>query len=107
MAVKNPQTISWNDPTQFEDGSPFEAPDFKAYELGSDPNSGSITPLLSLPVAFGVGSSPIPDEVRSTRGRQWIYLRTLDNYGQVSEWSNGVEVHFTGRPFPPSSVNCS
>ena len=105
MAIKNPTSISWTDPTQFEDGSPFGASDFKAYELGVDEGSGPV-PLLALPTALGVGTSPIPDEARSVKGRDLlIHLRTLDNYGQISEWSNGVTVRFTGRPLAPASLS--
>lgn len=108
MAIKNPTTLRWQDPTTFEDGSPFEPADFLAYELGVDNNDGSgPQALLSLPVALGVGVSPIPDAAKEVRGRDFLlHLRTLDNYGQVSDWSMpGVEVRFTGRPLAPASLS--
>jgi hypothetical protein len=109
-AKRNPQNILWKDPTTYTDGSAFGASDFKAYELGAS-TSASTPPtsaLLSLPVTLGVGKSPIPDAVKDIRGVQFLHLRTLDNYGQFSEWSSpGVEVQFTGRPLAPSSVDCS
>ena len=107
MVIKNPQNIRWTDPTTFEDGSPFDASDFRAYELGVDKGDGvGPVALLSLPVSLGVGVSPIPDEAKATKGRDLlIHLRTLDNYGQTSEWSNGASVRFTGRPFAPSSLS--
>jgi len=95
----------WADPTQFTDGSPFTAADFKAYELGVGDGTGTVTPVLALPVAFGVGESPIPTQVAESTGVvQWLHLRTLDNYGQMSDWSNGIDVRFTSAPFPPSGL---
>lgn len=105
--MKNPTKLLWTDPTTFEDGSPFGASDFKAYELGASPTAGTqpTAALLALPTKLGVGQSPIPDAVKNTKGKQYLSLRTLDNYGQTSDWSNQVEVVFTGRPFAPSSVS--
>jgi hypothetical protein len=111
MALKkNPQNILWKDPTTYTDGSTFTLADFKAYELGASASASTppTSALLSLPVSLGVGKSPIPDTVKDIRGVQYLYLRTLDNYGQTSVWSSpGVEVQFTGRPLAPSSVDCS
>jgi hypothetical protein len=102
----NPQTLHWTDPTTFEDGSPFGASDFRAYELGTAAQeTGTPVPVLVLPTNLGVGQSPIPDAVRSTRGLSYLFLRTLDNYGQNSAWSNAVEVRFTGRPLAPSGLS--
>lgn len=101
----NPTRMMWADPTTYTDGSAFGAADFQAYELGVGDGTGAVTALLALPVAFGVGESPIPDAVRDNVGPvQWIHLRTLDNYGGVSAWSNGVDVRFTSAPFPPSGL---
>ena len=101
----NPTRILWADPTQFTDGSAFGASDFKAYELGIGDGSGNVSALLALPVAFGVGESPIPTAVSDVTGAvQWIHMRTLDNYGRMSDWSNGVDVRFTSAPFPPSGL---
>jgi hypothetical protein len=106
--VKNPKQISWKDPVAYEDGSAFTATDFRAYELG---HSKSTTPpanaLLALPVAFGVGTSPIPDQVKQTLGTSFLFLRTVDYTGQTSVWTAPVEVRFTGRPLAPDSVTVS
>lgn len=106
-AIKNPSKMSWTDPTKYEDGSAFTAADFKAYEVGY---STSVTPpadaLLALPVAFGVGTSPIPDAAKQL-GTGYIFLRTVDNQNQISVWSLPVEVRFTGRPFAPTSLSAS
>jgi len=108
--MKNPTRITWVDPTQYEDGTPFTAPDFVAYELGrsSSPTVDPTEVLLVLPVALGVGQSPIPDAVRATRGLQYIFLRTRDVDDEVSVWSSpGAEVQFTRRPLAPTSVDSS
>lgn len=103
--MKNPKQISWADPTTYEDGSAFLATDFKAYELGhSTTKTAPANALLALPVAFGVGKSPIPDQVKGTLGISYIFLRTIDQAGQISDWSLPVEVQFTGRPLAPKSV---
>ena len=105
MAATNPLELLWTDPTTFEDGSPFGASDFKAYELGSSTQaSGPPVPVLVLPTNLGVGKSPIPDSVKAVKGTSYLYLRTLDNYGQISAWTNPLEVRFTGRPLAPSGL---
>jgi hypothetical protein len=99
----NPQTIRWTDPSTRQDGSPFGASDFRAYELGaaSNPTADPVA-LLALPTAYGTGSSPIPSQVSDTRNvSQFLALRTLDNLGLTSAWSNRVEVAFA---VPPMAV---
>lgn len=104
----NATELRWTDPTHFEDGTPFGASDFKAYELGTTASQGAEPqPVLTLPTALGVGYSPIPDIVKATKGTSYLALRTLDNYGQMSDWSNAVEVRFTGRPLAPSAFSVS
>ena len=108
MAVNNPKELLWTDPTTFEDGSPFGAADFRGYELGTSTAPGAEpVPVLVLPVNLGVGRSPIPDVVKERKGLSYLYLRTLDNYDQMSIWTNPVEVRFTGRPLAPSGFSAA
>lgn len=110
MAVLNPTTMRWTDPTARADGSAFGASDFRAYELGSsaDGNPASPAALLTLPTAFGVGQSPIPTAVSDARHIiQWLHLRTIDNLGQISVWSPGVEVLFSSPPLAPAGLSAA
>ena len=110
MAILNPTTLRWTDPTTRTDGSAFGAADFRAYELGASPD-GSLTgatPLLSLPTAFGVGQSPIPTAVSDARNTpQWLHLRTVDANNLTSVWSTGVEVLFSSPPLAPAGFSAA
>lgn len=106
-AILNPVgTLSWTDTAAYTDGTPFTAANFKAYELGvSDTANGAVTPLLVLPVNFGVGTAPMPDAIKGVVGRsQFLALRTIDVRDQTSAWSGRVEVRYTGVPLAPSAL---
>lgn len=108
MAILNPSTLRWTDPTARADGSAFGASDFRAYELGVSPDGtpGNSVALLTLPTAFGVGQSPIPTAVADSRNTpQWLHLRTIDNNSLMSVWSNGVEVLFSSPPLAPAGFS--
>jgi len=108
-ATKNPKQIEWTDPTTYEDGTPFGASEFKAYELGAAQEAeGDVTPLLVLPTAYGVGASPIPDAVVDVKDRvQWIALRTIAKTDEVSEWSGRLPVIYTRVPLAPSAFSAT
>lgn len=109
MAVNlNPSILRWADPAARVDGSPFGASDLRAYELGSSPDGNplAVAALLALPTAYGVGQSPIPSVVQDNRGViQWLHLRTVDNQGLTSVWTNGLEVLFSSSPLAPSAFS--
>lgn len=111
MAILNPSQLRWTDPTTRTDGSGFGASDFRAYELGISPAgdpTGTVTALLALPTAFGVGQSPIPNLVADNRNTpQWLHLRTIDNNNLMSAWSNGVEVLFASPPLAPAAFSAA
>ncbi len=106
--ILNPREITWSDPTQREDGTSFGAADLRAYELGVVNAQGAPTVLLALPVAYGVGRSPIPDALRAVTGKpQSIALRTVDSFGLTSDWTAPVEVAFVARPRAPAAFSAA
>ncbi len=107
MPKLNPKQITWTDPRDRVDGTPFGAADFKAFELGTGPSeTGPFTGVLSLPVGFGVGVSPIPDQVAATKGVQFVSLRTVDVQGLTSDWAvPGVDIEFLAVPRAPAVLS--
>ncbi len=103
--VLNPRIIEWDDVREREDGSPFGAADLRAYELGVGTDDG-VEPLLALPVAYGVGQSPIPDAVKELKAAT-LHLRCVDFSGLASDWSAGIAVAFVSRPRVPAGFSIS
>lgn len=104
--ILNPTVIEWEDVREREDGTAFGAADLRAYELGVDDSTDpdGVTALLALPVAYGVGQSPIPDFVKDYRAAT-LFLRCVDSNGIASDWSAGIEVGFISRPRAPAGFS--
>ena len=105
--AKNPTEITWTDTSQYVDGTPFGPADLRGYELGVKENlETDYVPLLVLPVAYGVGVSPIPDAVKDRKNvLQYLGLRTVATNGESSEWTGPVPVQFVSVPLAPTAFS--
>lgn len=107
--AKNPQDLQWTDPVSYVDGTPFGANDLLGYEFGVKQDLlADYTPVLVLPVAYGVGFSPMPDAVKETKNViQYIALRTVAKNGESSEWTGPIPVQFVSVPLAPTAFSAT
>jgi hypothetical protein len=105
----NPSTISWTNPTQYVDGTPFGPEDFAGYEFGYRPvNTGDYALTVAVPVTFSVTSLDLSALSLPQLVDLDLSMRTVARNGEVSEWADPVQIRYDQRrPLAPSAVAVS
>jgi hypothetical protein len=90
--ILNPKTLTYDAPTQNEDGTPLALADIEKFQLGAGPTSGNYTVIVDDTTLEATGRQISAFSLFAGKGLKGINygsVRTVGKNGQVSAWAAG------------------